>query len=106
MPERAGSAERINRPSSVRRSSVDPGPRGSAPRPAGPTHPGPPEQSAGITNLKAVPLLSDDLRKSYNYADIEGFMQRARLFPVPPTKEGQYATYDDFLEEYERLKRA
>jgi hypothetical protein len=33
-------------------------------------------------------------------------MQRARLFPVPPTKEGQYATYDDFLEEYERLKRA
>jgi len=25
---------------------------------------------------------------------------------VPPTVEGQYATYDDFLEEYERLKRA
>jgi hypothetical protein len=25
---------------------------------------------------------------------------------VPPTKEGEYATYDDFLEEYERLKRA
>jgi spermidine/putrescine transport system substrate-binding protein len=64
------------------------------------------EQSAGITNLKAVPLLPDDLRKSYSYADIDGFMQRARLFPVPPTKEGQYATYDDFLEEYERLKRA
>jgi spermidine/putrescine-binding protein len=64
------------------------------------------EQSAGITNLKAVPLLPEDLRKSYSYADIDGFMQRARLFPVPPTKEGQYATYDDFLEEYERLKRA
>jgi spermidine/putrescine transport system substrate-binding protein len=64
------------------------------------------EQSAGITNLKAVPLLPDDLRQSYNYDDIDGFMQRARLFPVPPTAEGEYATYDDFLEEYERLKRA
>ena len=64
------------------------------------------EQSAGITNLKSVPLLPDELRTSYKYDDIDGFMQRARLFPVPPTEEGQYATYDDFLEEYERLKRA
>jgi spermidine/putrescine transport system substrate-binding protein len=64
------------------------------------------EQSAGITNLKAVPLLPEDLRTSYKYDDIDGFMQRARLFPVPPTVEGEYATYDDFLEEYERLKRA
>jgi spermidine/putrescine transport system substrate-binding protein len=64
------------------------------------------EQSAGITNLKAVPMLPEELRRSYKYDDIDGFMQRARLFPVPPTEEGDYATYDDFLEEYERLKRA
>jgi spermidine/putrescine transport system substrate-binding protein len=64
------------------------------------------EQSAGITNLKAVPLLPDDIRASYRYDDIDGFLQLARLFPVPPTVEGEYATYDDFLEEYERLKRA
>ncbi|MGE0117838.1 MAG: PotD/PotF family extracellular solute-binding protein [Dongiaceae bacterium] len=64
------------------------------------------EQSAGITNLKAVPMLPAELRASYDYDDIDGFMQRARLFPVPPTEEGEYATYDDFLEEYERLKRA
>jgi spermidine/putrescine transport system substrate-binding protein len=64
------------------------------------------EQSAGITNLKAVPMLPEELRRSYKYDDIDGFMQRARLFPVPPTEEGEYATYDDFLEEYERLKRA
>jgi spermidine/putrescine-binding protein len=64
------------------------------------------EQSAGITNLKAVPQLPEELRTSYRYDDIDGFMQRARLFPVPPTVEGEYATYDDFLEEYERLKRA
>jgi spermidine/putrescine transport system substrate-binding protein len=64
------------------------------------------EQSAGITNLKAVPSLPEELRTAYNYSDIEGFMKLARLFPVPPTEEGEYATYDDFLEEYERLKRA
>jgi spermidine/putrescine transport system substrate-binding protein len=64
------------------------------------------EQSAGITNLEAVPMLPEELRRSYKYDDIDGFMQRARLFPVPPTEEGEYATYDDFLEEYERLKRA
>jgi spermidine/putrescine transport system substrate-binding protein len=64
------------------------------------------EQSAGITNLKAVPLLPDNIRQSYRYDDIDGYMKLARLYPVPPTKEGEYATYDDFLEEYERLKRA
>lgn len=65
------------------------------------------EQSAGITNLDAVPQLPEELRQTYNYADIDGFMRRAKLFPVPPTEEGgPYATYDDFLEEYERLKRA
>ena len=64
------------------------------------------EQSAGITNLKAVPSLPEELRTAYNYGDIDGFMKLARLFPVPPTEEGEYATYDDFLEEYERLKRA
>lgn len=65
------------------------------------------EQSAGITNLDAVPTLSEGIRKTYNYDDIDGFMQRAKLFPVPPTEEGTgYATYDQFLEEYERLKRA
>jgi spermidine/putrescine transport system substrate-binding protein len=64
------------------------------------------EQSAGITNLKAVPALPEELRQSYRYDDIDGYMQRARLYPVPPTEAGEYATYDDFLEEYERLKRA
>jgi spermidine/putrescine-binding protein len=64
------------------------------------------EQSAGITNLKAVPLLTEELQKSYHYGDIDNYMKLARLFPVPPTEEGEYATYDDFLEEYERLKRA
>jgi spermidine/putrescine-binding protein len=65
------------------------------------------EQSAGITNLDTVPMLPKELAESYNYADIDGFMQKARLQPVPPTEsDGTVATYDDFLNEYQRLSKA
>jgi spermidine/putrescine-binding protein len=65
------------------------------------------EQSAGITNLDTVPMLPKELAESYNYADIDGFMQKARLQPVPPTEsDGSIATYDDFLNEYQRLSKA
>jgi spermidine/putrescine-binding protein len=65
------------------------------------------EQSAGITNLKAVPLLPPDLVQSYNYSDLDNFMTKARLQPVPPTEsDGKIATYDDFLQEYARLQKA
>lgn len=65
------------------------------------------EQSAGITNLKAVPALPAELAQSYNYADLDGFMKKARLQPVPPTEyDGTTATYDDFLAEYGRLQKA
>ena len=65
------------------------------------------EQSAGITNLDTVPMLPKELAESYNYADIDGFMKKARLQPVPPTEsDGSVATYDDFLTEYQRLSKA
>jgi spermidine/putrescine-binding protein len=65
------------------------------------------EQSAGITNLKTVPMLPPELAQSYNYVDLDGFMKKARLQPVPPTEyDGNIATYDDFLAEYQRLQKA
>jgi len=65
------------------------------------------EQSAGITNLKAVPLLPAELTQSYQYGDLDALMQKARLQPVPPTEfDGTIATYDDFLTEYQRLQKA
>ena len=65
------------------------------------------EQSAGITNLDTVSMLPKELAESYNYADIDGFMKKARLQPVPPTEsDGSVATYDDFLTEYQRLSKA
>jgi spermidine/putrescine-binding protein len=65
------------------------------------------EQSAGITNLETVKLLPKELAESYNYADIDGFMKKARLQPVPPSEsKDDTATYDDFLNEYQRLSKA
>jgi spermidine/putrescine transport system substrate-binding protein len=65
------------------------------------------EQSAGITNLKAVPELPQELVEAYNYEDLDTFMTKARLQPVPPTEDdGVTATYDDFLAEYQRLQAA
>jgi spermidine/putrescine-binding protein len=65
------------------------------------------EQSAGITNLDTVKLLPKELAESYNYADIDGFMKKARLQPVPPSEsKDDTATYDDFLNEYQRLSKA
>jgi spermidine/putrescine transport system substrate-binding protein len=65
------------------------------------------EQSAGITNLDAVPLLPAELAASYGYADLPAKLGRARLVPMPPTEsDGTVATYDDFLAEYARLQAA
>jgi hypothetical protein len=65
------------------------------------------EQSAGITNLKTVPTLPKELAESYNYADLDGFMTKARLQPVPPSEyDGKTASYSDFLQEYARLQKA
>ena len=65
------------------------------------------EQSAGITNLDTVPMLSKELQEAYGYADLRSKLQKARLQPMPPTEPGtQWATYDDFLKEYQRLQKA
>jgi spermidine/putrescine-binding protein len=65
------------------------------------------EQSAGITNLKTLPMLPKELAESYNYADLDGFMKKARLQPVPPSEyDGKTASYSDFLQEYARLQKA
>jgi spermidine/putrescine transport system substrate-binding protein len=65
------------------------------------------EQSAGITNLDTVPKLPPELVQSYGYAELETKLQKARLQPMPPTEyDGKIATYDDFLQEYQRLQKA
>ncbi|MEX2647456.1 MAG: extracellular solute-binding protein [Alphaproteobacteria bacterium] len=60
----------------------------------------------GITNLEAIAKTTPEHQAIYQYDDIDSFLQRARLEPMPPTEAGDYATYDDFLEEYDRLLQA
>lgn len=63
--------------------------------------------SQGVVNPDAVPLLSETDRNLYPYDDIEGFASKAVMFPFPPTEsDGVHATYDEWLEEYERLLKA
>ena len=65
------------------------------------------EQSAGITNLDTVPTLPKELQDAYGYSDLATKLKKARLQPMPPTDAGtQWATYDDFLKEYQRLQKA
>ncbi|MGH6719422.1 MAG: ABC transporter substrate-binding protein [Alphaproteobacteria bacterium] len=60
----------------------------------------------GITNLEAIAKTSAEHQAIYNYDDIDTFLKTVRLEPMPPTEEGDIATYDDFLEEYDRLLKA
>ncbi len=64
------------------------------------------EQSAGITNLDTVPMLPKELADAYGYASLADKLTKARLQPMPPTESDEWATYDDFLKEYQRLQKA
>ena len=60
-----------------------------------------------ITNLEAVPLVSQENRDMYRYDDMSVISEKAHLYPVPPTEsDGVHATFDDMLQEYERLLAA
>ncbi|MSP83351.1 MAG: extracellular solute-binding protein [Alphaproteobacteria bacterium] len=60
----------------------------------------------GITNLKAIAKTAPEHQAIYSYSDIDAFLKKARMEPMPPTESGDTATYDDFLEEYDRLLKA
>lgn len=64
------------------------------------------EQSAGITNIEAVPSLPQELVDAYGYASLADKLTKARLQPMPPTESNEWATYDDFLKEYGRIQKA
>lgn len=60
-----------------------------------------------ITNTAAVPLVSEENREMYRYDDMAVISEKAHLYPMPPLEsDGTHATYDDMLEEYERLLQA
>ena len=64
------------------------------------------EQSAGITNLKAVPTLPEELRASALRRPRHLHDQGAAPAGAPTEDDGTTATYDDFLTEYQRSQAA
>lgn len=60
-----------------------------------------------IVNLEAVPLVAQENRDMYRYDDMSVISQKAHLYPMPPSEsDGAHATFDEMLEEYERLLKA
>ena len=61
----------------------------------------------GIVNVDSIPLLQPASREMYMYDDMAKFDGVAVFWPFPPTEpDGTHATFDDMLEEYDRLLKA
>ena len=51
--------------------------------------------------------MAPESRAMYRYDDIEAFYQNAPLIPLPPFEDDcKHATYDQWLEGYERFLKA
>jgi spermidine/putrescine-binding protein len=65
------------------------------------------ELDQAIVNHAAVPELDAENRATYRYDDFAELTKKARLYPFfPLEREGEFVTYDDMLQEYERLLKA
>ena len=60
-----------------------------------------------VVNLDAISEVAQENRDMYRYDDMSQISRKATLHPVPPLEpDGTHATFDDMIEEYERLLRA
>lgn len=61
----------------------------------------------GVVNPSAVPLMAPESAAIYPYGDMASFSKHAPLVPLPPFEDdGQHATYNQWLEGYERFLKA
>lgn len=61
----------------------------------------------GVVNVDAVPLLEPVSRDMYMYDEMAKFERVATFWPFPPIEpDGVHATFDELMEEYERLLKA
>jgi spermidine/putrescine-binding protein len=60
-----------------------------------------------VVNADAVPLVDEANRGIYRYDDLEGFLTKARFNPFWPLEpEGDFVTFDQVIEEYQRFLKA
>lgn len=60
--------------------------------------------AAGVVNPDAVALLDETSRSLYDYADLDGFFKKARVYGSPPTTSDEFTTYDEWLAMFEEVK--
>ena len=61
----------------------------------------------GIVNTEAMAALDPDAKALYPYDDMDAFGSKAKFYAFPPLEEdGVHATFDDWIEDYERFKTA
>lgn len=62
----------------------------------------------GAVNEQAVPNLTPEMQALYSYDDVLAFYsEKAPLIPLPPFEDdGKHATYDQWLEGYERFLKS
>ena len=60
-----------------------------------------------VVNLDAIPKVSQSNRDMYRYDDMSQISAKATLHPMPQLEpDGTHATFDEMIEEYERLLKA
>jgi spermidine/putrescine-binding protein len=65
------------------------------------------ESLQGIVNEEAIAQLDPDAAALYPYDDMAAFGEKAKFYAFPPLEpDGSLATFDDWLEEYQRFKSA
>jgi len=64
-------------------------------------------QSQGITNQKAVPMLSQDLQNAYQYADLSKNFETSPIRPLPPFRgQDGFVGFVDWAKAWERFTAA
>ena len=60
-----------------------------------------------VVNSDAVPMVSDENKAIYQYDKLDAFLTKAKFNPFwPLTPEGDFATFDQVQEEYQRFLKA
>jgi len=59
---------------------------------------------SGVVNSKAVPLLPEELRNTFDYANLDSFFEKSKLYGQPPLSSDKYVTYAEWIDQWANFK--
>lgn len=59
---------------------------------------------SGVVNTKAIPLLPAELRSTFDYANLDGFFEKSKLYGQPPLSSDKYVTYAEWIDQWANFK--